>query len=74
MISTARLAAAMLATTITIGSFGAPAMAATSKHWTSTQCKTWEKSFVKRNPHASKARKAEANKVLQRQGCSVRVK
>lgn len=74
MIRTKRLAAVALATAVSLGSIGAPAMAATSKHWTSSQCKTWEKSFVKRNPHASKTRKAEANKVLKGQGCTIRVK
>jgi hypothetical protein len=80
MIKGARLAAATLATAISLGSLSAPALAAkskhasTSKHWTAAQCKTWEQSFVKRNPHASKTRKAAANKVLKGQACTVRVK
>jgi len=74
MVPTKRLAAAALATAISLGSIGAPAMAATSKHWSSSQCKMWEKSFVKRNPHASKMRKAEANKILKHAACTVRVK
>jgi len=74
MVPAKRLMAVALATAVSVGSFGAPAIAATSKHWTTTQCKTWEAAFVKRNPHASKARKAEANKVLKGQGCSARVK
>ncbi len=74
VIPTKRLTTAVLATTIGLASIGAPAMAASSSHWSSTQCKTWEKSFVKRNPHASKTRKSEANKVLKAHGCTVRVK
>lgn len=74
MVKSARLTAAALAATLSVGSIAAPAMAASSKHWTASQCKTWEQSFVKRNPHASKTRKTEANKVLKRQGCTVRVK
>lgn len=69
-----RIAAGAIATAISVGSIGAPAMAATSTHWTSAKCKTWEQAFVKRNPHASKTRKASANKVLKGQGCKVRVK
>ncbi len=74
MISRKSLTAAALATAISVGSIAAPTMAATSTHWTSTQCKTWEKSFVKRNPNATSKRKGEANKVLKSHACSVRVK
>lgn len=74
MIPIKRLTTAVLATTIALASVGAPAMAASSSHWSSTQCKTWQKSFAKRNPHASKSRKAEGNKVLKAHGCTVRIK
>jgi hypothetical protein len=74
MIPTKRLSAAVLASAISLASIGGPAMAATSTHWTTSQCKTWEKSFVKRNSHASKTRKAQANKVLKGHACTVRVK
>ena len=45
-----------------------------STHWSSAQCKSWEKGFVKRNPHASKTRKAEGNHVLKAHGCTLRIK
>jgi hypothetical protein len=74
MITVKRIATVAIATAISIGSIGAPAMATPSKHWTTTQCQSWEKSFLKRNPHASKARKAAGNKVLKGQGCAQRIK
>lgn len=74
MSSTRRIAVMAITAAVGIGSVGMPAMAATSKHWTSAQCQTWAKSFNKRNPHASKTRTAEGNKVLKVRGCSVRVK
>ncbi len=74
MIPTKRIAAIATATAISLGSFGVPAMASTSTHWTKAQCKSWEKSFVKRNPKASSKRKAEGNKVLKGKGCTITVK
>lgn len=74
MSPTRRIAAVAITAAISIGSVSMPAMAATSKHWTSAQCQTWAKSFNKRNPHPSTTRLAEGNKVLKGQGCSVRVK
>lgn len=76
MIQSARLATIATAAVIGLSSFGAPAMAATSKstHWTKAQCQSWEKSFVKRNPKASSKRKAEGNKVLKSKGCTVKIK
>lgn len=74
MIPRKRFVAALLATAISGGSFAAPTMAASSTHWTSAQCKTWQKAFVKRNAHPSSKRKSEANKVLKNHGCTVRVK
>jgi hypothetical protein len=38
------------------------------------QCQTWQHSFVKRNSHASKKRKAEGNKVLKAHSCTQRIK
>jgi hypothetical protein len=69
-----RVSAAAVTAVIAIGSAGAPAMAATSTHWSKTQCQSWQKSFLKRNPHASKARKAEGNKVLAKKNCTQRIK
>jgi hypothetical protein len=70
----ARLAAVTLTMAVSLGSIGAPAMAASPTRWSSTQCSAWERAFLKRNPHASKSRKAEANKVLKHQACAIRVK
>jgi hypothetical protein len=70
-----RVATVAVAAAISIATASAPAaMATTSKHWTTAQCQSWEKSFLKRNPHASKTRKAEGNKVLKGQGCTQRIK
>jgi len=74
MIPIKRVAVVAATAVISIASVGAPAMAAPSKHWTSAQCQSWEKAFLKRNPHASKARKAAGNKVLKGQGCTQRIK
>ncbi len=74
MIPVKRVALIAVTAAISVASVGAPAMAATSKHWSSAQCQSWEKSFLKRNQHASKARKAEGNKVLKGQGCTLRIK
>ena len=71
---TMRVTAAAVTAIIGIGSVGAPAMAATSTHWSKTQCQSWQKSFLKRNSHASKARKAEGNKVLAKMHCAQRIK
>lgn len=74
MIRAKRVATVAVVAAISIGGVSAPAMAATSKHWTPKQCQTWEKSFLKRNPHASKTRTAQGNKVLKGQGCTLRIK
>ena len=74
MVPTKRIAAVVTATAISLGSFGAPVMAATSTHWTKAQCQSWEKSFVKRNQKASSKRKAEGNKVLKGKGCKITIK
>jgi len=74
VIQAKRVAVVAVTVAISIASVGAPAMATTSKHWTSAHCQSWEKAFLKRNTHASKARKAEGNKVLKAQGCAQRIK
>jgi hypothetical protein len=74
MKSSKRIAPAVIAAVIGVGAVSAPAMAASSSHWSSAQCHTWQKAFQKRNPHSSKARKAEGNKVLKGKGCSLRIK
>ncbi len=70
----ARIAALAATTLLGAMSLSAPALAASSPHWAKSQCQTWEKGFVKRNPHASKSHKASANKVLSAHACSIRVK
>ncbi len=74
MVPAKRIAAMATATAIGVGSFGVPAMGATSTHWTKAQCQSWAKSFEKRNPKASGKRKAEGNKVLKGKGCTITVK
>ncbi len=61
------------AAVITAGATVAPAGAATP-HWSKTQCQTWARGFQKRNPHATKTRKAQGNKVLRGHGCAQRIK
>jgi hypothetical protein len=72
MIRTRRLATVAAAATISIGSVGTPALGAPS-HWSKNQCKSYVKGFNGRNPHPSKARRAEGNKVLKKHGCTQRV-
>ena len=72
MIPTRRVATVAVAAAISIG-VSVPAMAATSPHWSKTQCQTWTSAFHKRNPHPSTKRTAEGNKVLKGKGCTQRV-
>jgi hypothetical protein len=72
MITTRRLAAVTVAGAISIGSASVPALGATS-HWSKSQCKSYAKGFNSRNPHPSKARRAEGNKVLKKHGCTQHV-
>jgi len=72
MIPIKRVATVAVAAAISIGTLGAPAMAATSS-WSKTQCQTWQNGFNKRNPHPSSKRKAQGNKVLKGKGCTQRV-
>ncbi|HXR28399.1 MAG TPA: hypothetical protein VN772_02390 [Solirubrobacteraceae bacterium] len=74
MLSTQRIATAAVTAALGVGALTAPALGASSTRWSSGQCQTWQKAFVKRNAHATTKRKAEANKVLKGKGCSVRVK
>lgn len=74
MLSTQRIATAAVTAALGVGAITAPALASTSARWSHSQCQAWQKAFVKRNPHASSTRKAEANKVLKGKGCSQRVK
>lgn len=74
MIPTKRIAVIATATAVSLGSFGVPAMASTSKHWTKAQCQSWAKSFEKRNPKASSKRRTEGNKVLKGKGCTITIK
>jgi hypothetical protein len=72
MIKTRRLATAVVAAAITVGSTGVPALGASS-HWSKSQCKSYVTGFKNRNPHPSKARSAEGNKVLKKHGCTQHV-
>ncbi|HEV2923737.1 MAG TPA: hypothetical protein VGW98_06870 [Solirubrobacteraceae bacterium] len=72
MIKTRRIATAAVAAAITVGSMGAPALGASS-HWSKSQCKSYATGFKSRNPHPSKARRAEGNKVLKKHGCTQHV-
>lgn len=72
MISTRRVATVAVAAAISVG-VSVPAMAATSPHWSKTQCQSWLKGFDKRNPHPTSKRTAAGNKVLKARGCTQRV-
>jgi hypothetical protein len=72
MIRTRRLATVAATATISIGSLAAPALGAPS-HWSKSQCKSYAKGFHSKNPHPSKARRAEGNNVLKKHGCTQRV-
>ena len=72
MIRTRRLAAVAAAAIVSIGSLSAPALGASS-HWSKSQCRAYAKGFHSLNPHPSKARRAEGNKVLKKHGCTQRV-
>jgi hypothetical protein len=72
MIPSTRVVTVVVTAAIGLGSVSVPAMAAT--HWSNTKCQSWEKSFLKRNPHATKGRKASGNKVLAIHGCTQRIK
>jgi hypothetical protein len=72
MIKTRRLATASVAAAITVASMGVPALGASS-HWSESQCKSYVTGFKSRNPHPSKARRAEGNKVLKKHGCTQHV-
>jgi hypothetical protein len=72
MIPTRRLAIVAVAAAVSIGSLSAPALGASS-HWSKSQCKSYVKGFNTKNPHPSKARRAEGNKVLKKHGCTQHV-
>jgi hypothetical protein len=61
-----------VAAALSIGSLSVPALGASS-HWSKSHCKSYVKGFNSRNPHPSKARRAEGNKVLKKHGCTQRV-
>jgi hypothetical protein len=69
-----QVVAVAVAAAIGIGGLVPTMAAAAPAHWSKTQCQSWQKSFLKRNPHATKARKAQGNKVLKQHGCSQRIK
>ena len=73
MVRTRQVATVVAVAAIGIGSISGPAMAATSSHWSKTQCQSWESGFGKRNPHPNNKRKTEGNKVLKAKGCTQRV-
>jgi hypothetical protein len=75
MSSLNRIASGLATAAIAVATVGTPALAASSTtHWSKSACQSYQKSFVKKNPHASKAKKAEGNKVLKGHACTVRIK
>ncbi len=74
MFTKQRIAAAAVATAISVASVGAPAMASTSKHWSKTQCASYAKTFKKKHSHATASQKSAANKALKAAGCTTTVK
>jgi hypothetical protein len=72
---TKRIAPVVAAAAIAAGGVVAPAsLAAGSTHWTSKKCKSYEKAFKKKHPHATPAQIKAANKVLKKHGCALRVR
>ena len=71
---TTRIAALAATAAIGVGGVGAASAGASGMtHWSKSQCKSYVKGFNSRNPHPSKARRAEGNKVLKKHGCTQRV-
>ena len=70
MNSAKRLVAISLATAAGLGSVAVPALAASSTHWSKSQCQAYAKKYT----HASKSSKTTHNKVLKGYHCSVVIK
>jgi len=66
---TKRLAAISLVAAA-VGTTAAPAMAATSSHWSHSKCV----SYANKYRHSTKSQKSAANKSLKMHGCKVTVK
>jgi hypothetical protein len=69
-----RIATLAIAAVVGVGGAAAPALAASSGHWSKTQCASYTKTFAKKSPHATKGQKSAANKVLKGHACTVVVK
>jgi poly(3-hydroxybutyrate) depolymerase len=74
MIRSRRVLPALATAAVCVASIGAPTVAEGLTSWSSAQCSSWKKSYLKRHPHPTKAQKAKANKVLKLHGCTVRIK
>ena len=70
MLAAKRFAAVTLTTILGMGSIAAPTLAATSPHWSKSQCQSYAKKYT----HASKSKKATYNKVLKSHHCTVTIK
>ncbi len=68
-----RTAAGTLSAVLLAGSLAGPAAAASSKHWSKTQCKSYVTSFHKNHAHATSAQKTTADKLLKSKGCTQKV-
>ncbi len=69
-----RFTAAAAATAVAASALALPSGAlAASKHWSSSQCKSYASTFHKNHKHATSAQKSAADKTLKAKGCSVKV-
>jgi hypothetical protein len=64
---------ALATTAVALGAAATPALAAGSPHWSAAKCRSWQRSYVKHNRHASKSSRAAANRLLKSRGCTQRV-
>ena len=75
MTRTKRVVPVLVATAaICATSIGAPTATAGMTSWSSAQCSSWKKSYLKRHRHPIAAQKSKANRVLKLHGCTVRIK
>jgi hypothetical protein len=65
-----RFAAVTLTTILGMGSIAAPTLAATSSHWSRSQCQAYAHKYT----HASKSKKVTYNRVLKSHHCTVTIK
>jgi hypothetical protein len=74
MIWTRRIAPVLATAAICVVGSGTPALAEGMTHWSKSQCRTWEKGYLHRHSHPTKAEKSKANKVLKAHSCTARIK